>query len=363
MNEKLIMNSKISRIIILLTPFQVRQLFTVINQFNVKVDHSMILVAEIINKQDRERLSLIENSSLITIPKKEISFDLIKKNPIQGIRHHKGIIKELNKSIDHLHLDQLSIEQVIIGTEKDIFTQLIIKKLSLSNDQYELIAIEEGLGYFSKSNFKDRFKEVLYKILTPIFFGTQLTYHKKLGSLKRINTIYSRFVDSIPDPLKQTEYFEIKPESSAKELDYSSRRILFYSSPLSEDKHCSAKEEQVILNHIFRILHEAGYETTLKPHPREILKKYDDFMDSIELSDLSASGEEIDYFSYSAIIHFGSSLILDIYQRAYPLERVITMNMEYSVQPVTENLFELGKNVKLFSPTFVENLEKSISDL
>ena len=86
-----------------------------------------------------------------------------------------------------------------MGTDKDVFTQLLLNDLFKNGSNRKLTLVDEGIGYYVKAARKDKIISVVYGFLTPMFFGSKLLYIKQLGVHPKIKTIYLR----APELLKE----------------------------------------------------------------------------------------------------------------------------------------------------------------
>ena len=347
-------------ICIVLTPFQLDQLKRVAEQFKLGLKKPLIFHAGIIPPDDILSLFGQLNPELVALPAEEISLNRLLRNPFKEIPLHRKMIKRLKSFVSSNRNSVLECDRLFIGTEKDIFTQLLLSNLKRNQTAFELHAIEEGTGFYSVQSAKDRLLKMIYPVLSPLLFGAALDYFRTLGTHPRIEVVYARFPDELPYKSANTTYLLIRPEQRENQHN-PGKKWLVFTSPLSEDGHLEQGVEKSFLQELFAVFSSAEISVDVKAHPREGLKKYESFAgENIVVLPANQSGENIDYFDYGNILHFGSSLILDIFQSGYPLEHVTTLDMEYTEQPLSRKLFEQGNRIRLNDKDALVKLRKVI---
>jgi hypothetical protein len=252
----------------------------------------------------------------------------------------------LRQALSDLEIDESL--QVVIGTEKDNFTQVLLNLIYEKEAwQPRLIAVEEGLGYYIKENFADRVISFLYRSLTPMLFGEKLSYHKQLGTDSRIDQRYVRLPQSIPHyrgkPLKNLMSVQLATPSAPKEPEKG--KVLVFSFP-NEDFGMDDVGKQELL-HALCTMWE-GREIIIKPHPRESVGAFRCFPE-VRIMDRSGVGEDLDYFQYEQIVNFTSSVIIDILAQGYPCERIVTIEMRKTDLP-------FFKGTRIIKPSYLKKL-------
>lgn len=273
----------------------------------------------------------------IEIPFDTFSFIQLKKAPIPTILKYRKRIHQIAEYIKQfiLSCEFDSEVHIIIGTDKDNFTQVLLNELyKLKIPRIELHAVEEGLGYYIKEGFRDNIKAFLYKIFTPIIFGQKLLYHRQLGTDPRIDNIYVRLPQMLPETkkLKGKAIRELKLEQHHPSDVSQSNRVLIFSFP-NKDYDIDSIAKKGIYESLLNQL--GGSDIVIKPHPREETDVFE-FFPNVEVLDRSKIGEELDYFSYSKIINFSSSVIIDILSREYPVDRIFTI----AINPIQFSFFD-----------------------
>lgn len=259
--------------------------------------------------------------------------DLVRA-PFSRIPEYRKRLADIRAYLEQT-LSGLEIEeslQVVIGTEKDNFTQVLLNLL-YANPAWRprLAAVEEGLGYYIKENVADRLISFMYKSLTPILFGEKLEYHKQLGTDTRIDQRYVRLPQSIPlyrgKPLKNL--IGIQPITASARKEPERGKVLVFSFP-NEDFGMDDARKQELFQALFGLWE--GVEVIVKPHPRESVGAFRVFP-GIRIMDRGGVGEDLDYFQYEQIVNFTSSVIIDILAQGYPAERITTIEMRKTNLP------------------------------
>ncbi|MCP4520540.1 MAG: hypothetical protein GY827_02395 [Cytophagales bacterium] len=353
--------NKYREIAVILTPFQLMQLELLHKQGEVDLSKAICFLSPIISSNEVQRV-LGADVLCYEIPWVDIRFTTIIKNPFLEVPKHRKLIANF-KEFAQKTLSDNNVQELTLwlGTEKDIFTQSLMN-ISLQDFIIkDVCAIDEGLGFYGTSSMKDYFMKLLYVLITPLIFGQKIYYTSVLGSHSMFTKVYARFLDYLPYKRSSVEYIELSPIVESGKNVENNKNVLFFTSPLAEDGHCSESEEANRLDTIFKLFSEKGYTLYLKPHPRENVTKYNGLIDNYSVEYLSKeySAEKLDYFSFGSVVHFGSSVILDLYQKKYPLERMITIDMEYNYHQLTQSMFEKGQYIRLFS----NELEKEIREV
>lgn len=231
---------------------------------------------------------------------------------------------ELLKYIETIDFNK-KIHNVIIFSEKDLFTQILLKKFKNSN----IIAIDEGTGYYNKDSYKDKIKKILYLVISPLLFsGFTYRYFVVLGTHPSIKEVYIRRPELIYTLREKIEYHQIENDSIRKlSLQTTEKSILVLTSPIYEDEKLPQGEAFDLLRKTMSILSNRGYIVYLKTHPREKIDKYSDLIQEYQLKTIPKNkrSEDLDYFEYSYIVNFFSSSIIDILEKEYPAERIISI--------------------------------------
>ena len=288
---------------------------------------------------------------------KEFEFrkkDLL-RNPFIKVFEYRNAIKYykkfINKWIDFIKksVKQNELISLYIFSEKSIFVQMFMSKIKKIK-RCKIVAIDEGLGFYCKSNFFDYILKILYPVFNYLIIGFPYRYYKVLGTSSLIDEVYVRFPEFIHGKRKCKIYKIENSNMQKKIIPDKNNNLLLLTSPLSEDRIKASNKEKKLLEGIVSSIIEIGYEVTIKPHPRENLSKYyfikEKYKDKVKLL-TGVLSEEINYFDYRYIINFASSAILDIFSSNYPLKNVITID-----------IFKVSKDIQIYNLTKVINYKR-----
>jgi len=260
------------------------------------------------------------------------SFQDIKEQPFKYFSIYRKRISNMRRFI-YKELSQFSIGtelSIFIGTEKDNFTQIFLNQVyKIKKTRIKLIAVEEGSGFYRSEKFKDKLKQIFYRLFTPVLFNEKLEYHRQLGTDNRINEIYARLPELIPQhknshKIKYHRYNLGRPPDSGKAIVGG---ILIFSFP-NKNYPITDIQKREILEDLIKSLSQ-GQPVYIKPHPREDLNVISS-LENVVVLDKNYSGEEIEYFDYSRIINFSSSIVIDLLSSGYPSGRIYTINLDDS---------------------------------
>lgn len=314
---------------VVLTPFHIRQLKVIANQFNINLSDAIILYDDIIS-ENHIKEELGNNLTCIILPSDKISFASFINKPIIEFKRIRKALSNYHRFIDGIKKEienRKDLFNVWIGTDKDILIQILSRKLKRSNKITQVIAIDEGIGFYRKPNWKHKLKNVIYHILSPVLFGNKISFVHQLGASNYIDECYVRFLNAV-NKKSYIDYFEIPIHvNNSNRTVNRNNKCLVLTSPLSEDAICSAKFEQKYLSSLFSSL--SNKEVVVKQHPRESDKKLKGLIkkNKLDIIEQSQSAEVLDYYEFEQIIQFSSSTIIDIYSSGYPLENVVTVDI------------------------------------
>jgi hypothetical protein len=315
---------QINNLIILITPFHkmvVNKLFPeLLDRKDTLVLYSEFVDSIDIIAQKRKLTNYnFSRSELFSAPFK--NFSKTRAKLINAKNNVNSLSSEFNFS--------LSLN-IIICSDKDIFTQIFLNKLFDNENHRKLIAIEEGLGFYVKTNKKDQLFSLIYRMVTPVLFGTRLYYVKRLGIYPKISTIYIRALDLLPKGVSEKiEYKTFKLNSSTERKEIVNGKFLFFSFP-EQDYKMDVELKINLIEDIANFALKNNKELIIKPHPREKIELIQERLNKIEnikIFDKKISGESLDYFDYEYIVNFFSSIILDIIENDYPESRLLTIGV------------------------------------
>ena len=314
---------KIDNLVIITTPFHkevVEKIFpNLINESSTLVLYSKFVDASTICTH---KILLFDykfsRSELFSKPLKNY------KNTVTKFRKVKNDVENINQKFNFSNN-----LKIVICSDSDIFTQLMLNSLFKQDNKRELIAIEEGLGFYLRTTLKDKLFALIYKVLTPILFGSKLYYVKRMGVYPKIKTIYVRDITLLPKKLKNIDKYK---EFSLNRVLADKKPImkgviLFFSFP-DQDYQMDESIKYKLILEIANFAKKRNKVLTIKPHPRENIRpeKFKG-LTNIVILDKSIVGESLDYYDYEFIINFFSSIILDIVEYDYPKSNLLTIGL------------------------------------
>lgn len=287
--------------------------------------HTIVFVSPKLNK-DAVNKELSEMDVRL-IPEYSFSKSLFKKNPLKFIFYVRKEIKRLKFFIEKNILKELKIDEcnLFIFNEKDIFCQILVRicrkyKLSVS-----LASVDEGIAHYRRKIFVDNIIDLFYKIFGVLFLRFPLKFVAGFGRTFPIT--YLRFPELLEDRKGYGRIIKMKihPISNMvfENSFMSNSSVLILTSPLSEDNYLGKGKEIKILNCIIRVLKKYGFKISIKPHPRENIAKFQ-LLNYDTLIGGNVLFEDIEIKNFKYILNFGSSIVLNLYERGFPLSNVIT---------------------------------------
>jgi len=313
-----------TNVILILTPFHIVQFNKVKNEI---IDHSDFNIIFHNKKSGNFDEEIKRNAEFNLLPDIEFNFFEILYNPIK-IFHYRSVIRQLRKYfIKHLsQLQRTKSSSLIVFSFHGIVPQILRTETQKFNPT--IYEIEEGLSYYYKYSWLDKLLSVLYDIFTPLLLNYKLDYRGNPGRNKTTHIVYARFPDLLPDKNKSITYKKIRtPKPSLYNSEENDKRILIFTSPFSEYKLLSIEKERDVLRKILNITRDMEYITHIKFHPRENKSKYTDILKDEILLEQSIDAEKIDYHKYNKIIHFGSSVILDLFEKEFLRKHIISIKI------------------------------------
>lgn len=342
---------KINNLIILITPFHklvVNQLFgSLLNRKDTLVLYSEFVDPAGISATKRELTNYdFSRSELFSSPFKNFVKTKAKLNEAKS--NIKSLILEFDFSLKL---------NTIICSDKDIFTQILLNKLFEKKSDRKLSAIEEGLGFYVDTNKKDQLFSLIYRVVTPVLFGSRLYYVKRLGIYPKISTVYLRTLDLLPERVsKQVEYKTFKLDSSIKKEKIINGKCLFFSFP-EQDYQMDVELKINLIENLAHYAHKNNKQLVIKPHPREnieLIRSSLDKIKNLEIIDKEISGESLNYFDYEFIVNFFSSIILDIIENEYPKHKLLTIGIPEKPLIKFENKLKYCSLNKFVAEDFID---------
>lgn len=342
---------KINNLIILTTPFHklaVNKLFAeLLNRDDTLVLYSEFVdVVDVLAKKQQLTNYNFSRSKLFSSPFK--NFVKIKSKLNEAKIEANSLISEFDFS--------LSLN-IIICSDKDIFTQILLNKLFDKKSNRKLSAVEEGLGFYVDTNKKDQLLSLIYKVVTPILFGSRLYYVKRLGIYPKISTVYLRTLDLLPGGISnKVEYKTFKLDSSIKKEKIRNGKCLFFSFP-EQDYHMDLELKINLIEDIATHAQNNNKDLIMKPHPRENIDLIRSRLDKIQnliIIDKRMLGESLNYFDYEFIINFFSSIILDVIENEYPKHKLLTIGISEKPLIKFENELKYCSLNKFVAEDFID---------
>lgn len=316
------MKKKIKHLFIILTPFQK----TVIHQLfkeKLELENTLILLSEYVSLDDFG----VEKE---TLKNYEFSRERLFRQPLKYLKITRDNVKEAKGSIELLNskFNFSKDLEIYLGTDKDVFTQLFLNDLFKNGPLRKLTLIDEGLGYYIKPATKDKILSVVYRFLTPMFFGSQLLYIRQLGTHPRINDVYLRAPELLKEKSDKINYIRFNLESQINMFPgMGSNKVLLFSFP-NQDYNLSTTFKINIIKDIALHLKKFNKELVIKPHPRENTSELEELLfglDNIQILNHTIQGESLNYFEYELILNFFSSIIIDLIDKKFPNEKILTI--------------------------------------
>ncbi|MGW9684607.1 polysialyltransferase family glycosyltransferase [Flagellimonas sp. 2504JD1-5] len=310
---------EINTVVILLTPHHKRSISLLFPQI-FKSQKTLLLYSPVIRVDEFECQKYL-------LTDYAFSRRRIFSSPLQFVKPFRDNIQKIDKEIKALELKycfQYGI-QWFFGSDKDIFTQLLLQRLN--SKLGKVIAIDEGLGFYLFLSYKDRLISFLYWLMTPILFGRRLYYVKRLGTIRAIDTVYLRHKELLPRTKKGVDYREFSLKSKQNHRNIVKGKVLFFSYA-EQDFMLDPKKKIETHRELAALLRETGRELIIKPHPREdsgFLREGLKNESNLTILESNQMGEDLDYFAHELIINVFSSLIFDLLDSNYPKNRIITL--------------------------------------
>lgn len=341
------MKKEITHLFIILTPFQKTVMFQLFEE-KLKEENTLILVSEYVTLDDFYK----EQGALKNY---EFSRKQLFRQPFKHLKITRNNVKEAKSSIVALHskFDFAPDLEIYLGTDKDIFTQLFLNNLFKNGSNRKLTLVDEGIGYYLKPSLKDNILSVLYRFLTPVFFGSRLFYIKQLGTYPKVKTIYLRAPQLLEVKRNDINYIQFNLESQIDMFpEMGGNKVLIYSFP-NQDYNLSPTVKVSIIKDIALYLKQFNKTLVIKPHPRENTSELEVMLfgnDNIQILDRAIPGEAINYFEYDLIINFFSSIIIDLIDKKFPKDKILTIG--FTKNPI----IYFGENI---SYCYIENFDVS----
>lgn len=334
-------------IYVFLTPFHLKQI-SEISELLPQASKEIAFYSEYVEASKIKEM--FPSACLVPIPQGKVKFKNFFLKPFSERKILNQLFLRYKKQINQVLVKEKKYN-LIIGQDKDIFIQIIINQLISSKRKNEIIAVDEGTAFYREnSKIKYPVMKFFYKLLSPLIFKNEIRYVERLGTTPELDKVYVRFHEELKRSTKSSiQYFQIPSKGKTVDLKRikESKKVLILTGPLSEDNILSSEQEQNILSALISTIPQST-EIHIKQHPRESEEKLKRHKESENLKILSKKevAETLNFEDYTLIIHYCSSVIMDLYLIRYPLNHVVTLN------PFTEKinlkfLFDQTNHIKL----------------
>lgn len=252
-----------------------------------------------------------------------------------------------------------SFAYVYVGTDKDIFSQVLYYKID-SFCKNSKIIFDEGLGLYVPKNRVNPFINFFFALVSKYLFGSPLYRINKLGCHPSTNKVYARYPSLIRKEVSK-EYFPIKFKEQIS-IKYG-KVLLILGRPIIEDSTLSFDLYRKLLNCLFEVIESMDalrdFSIHLKPHPREGIDIYKQYRIDSVLPKVSF--ESIKDVTIGGIICFDSSSLFEIIGSGFDRENII--NISFNKRSVISNIFSLSGiyfngNIDSFKTSFEKQIRR-----
>lgn len=326
-----------NNIVILLTPFHKIAIEKCLPEL-INEEDTLILHSELISPQSK--------GNLVRIPNLKAK-DFLRKPFTTYVKFKKYLKYCRNISTEFISSCAAENIKLVLGTEKDTFTQVFLNELYKTRQTVELIFVEEGIGYYKKEP-KLSLKPI-YNITTKLLFCQKIQRVDVLGTDKRANKVFCRF----------PEYIKKKPFVIYEKFCLTSKRynkaqaknemIIFTVPPQDHGITNTAAIdliEKIAVNNV-------EYDCiVIKPHPRDNTN-YDLLISKkIKTINKHLTAENLNFNNYGLVVHFNSSIIFYLLEINFPKNKII------SILPKNERTIFNENTKQLFVNYLPKNYDK-----
>ncbi len=271
------------------------------------------------------------------------NYQLWFKNPINVIKEKSIIRRLIEKKINKLYC----------FNDADPIVQYMFY---VRRKQSENIILEEGIGLYSNMNHHHPY---LKKIYGKIFFGLWYKILCRIGEYKYTSIIFPKKTLGLSTLQKQKKLKKCNYRKIEKIIENENisvfKEIWLITQPLVEDGICTESDYMFFLKKLIDILNNSGKKITIKIHPREDKKKYNQFKDIVEIYDDKNIPAEllISKKNKTFLLTISSSSVLNIVPdknlKIIFLYKLLNTRIQYKIDTnrkdviIVENLSELQK--------------------
>lgn len=257
------------------------------------------------------------------------------KSPLSTYLEYRRYIKYSQKlSLSILkRLQTKSKIEIIIGSEKDLFTQVFLQQV-FKKRKANLIFFEDGMGFYYRPP-KFRLSTILYPLITPILFGCRINKVYVFGKDKRASKVYCRYPEHITKSTN-VEYVKFKMKSEAYNPPKKSNKAIVFTTP-PQDFQLSEKNSITLIKKIANEILNSFEKIEIKPHPRDLSNYNKLASDNIKIIKKNKSAEKLNFNEFSTVIHFNSTLIIHLLEINFPKDKIISI-----ITPKSKNTFTSG---------------------
>lgn len=274
---------------------------------------------------------VLPQAEQVLLPANDFSRRAALRNPISALLRFRGTVQHTRaRLLECIGRGDRPVE-LWCGQDRNVHLQLMARMLARAGRLSRVIAVDEGVGYYVRPHWSRFFWRPVYTLLSPLVVGVRYDHVPVLGFWRPVTEIWLRWPEMVVVRRADVTYRQISQERPQADrsngVALHRNHVLLISSPLTTDRVLRASAEQQILRKLVEGVLAAGYELTIKPHPRDPAGKFAGFsgLDRTTVLDCSRSAEDLDYWSYDLILNFGSSVVMDVLAAGYPADRIITL--------------------------------------
>lgn len=327
------MASSTSIWLIMLTPLQLKNTMAIVNKCDVEI----IFYDQIISKTDLK--NEFPKAKLVILPSNIFRKNDLLASPFNSLKLYRKQVLKYKSLVKQYTNNNKGSVILYCGSDKNIYLQILANSLKKGNKLKKLISVDEGIGHYGKVAKYGALKKQIYKLISVSLLGVKYDYIDTLGTWDLVNDVWVRWPDLVQNKSPKATYHKIpnkeRPIKHSSSLDL--KKVLILSTPLSVDRRTTLKDEEILFNQLVNEMTNNNYKVAIKPHPRDSERKFDAFLKGkpkLEILGGDTVAEEINYWEYSYIVSFGSSVVMDILDSGYPPDRIITIDIMHVTQKI-----------------------------